>query len=610
MARLAIPFNNPKTYAGHSGVDFPQSRGTIFRASGPGKVKTLSKNERGGYYIWVQYDNGPLVGYHHMDSHNGCPWVGTNVWEGTQLGHVGSLGKYSTGPHLHSEVANYASTAGYWQFFDPMRVVGGGSTAGGSTSGGGMWSDTKKQQFLTSLGFDTGGVGNGWGPMSEAATKGFQDSVKLPNDGIFGPNTTSVAVVIEAGRKLDSVTRSVADIQTRVGATADGSWGNQTSWKVYIAQQSNGLDADAIYGPATDTKLFPVTVPGPGAPAFPLQPTQWFGPEQGGDNSISGWYSFNAELKQWQQQMITLGFDLGPDGADGYYGPKGSNSTDTYTGRAAKTLQTTKGLSADGLIGPMTWAGAWTSITPPPKPDPIPENPADEAAATPLLVEPTAADFPSWIRYEEKFDQQFMSSSQWNLNMQNYYGVPYKPIEGHLHWWGLPGQAGTHDGNTDYLNRTADVGANFVGSAGRITKTMPLAKIALTTGKRNPYAWKCECDPLITTSVSNHGYKTIGYLTYIIEKLNPVLRAEALRLHKEFMATSCSEINTVMVREYAEKFHSGALDPATGEPPVIIDPEPEPEPEPEPNPDDELTLAYRTALEAIHKTAGDALEIT
>lgn len=124
MTKLPMPFGNPKTYPGHSGVDYPVGRGTIFRASGPGRVITRSRNDRGGFYVWVQYDNGPLVGYHHMDSHNGVPWVGTRVQEGTQLGYVGSLGKFSTGPHLHSEVSGHATTAGYWQFFDRNRVVG------------------------------------------------------------------------------------------------------------------------------------------------------------------------------------------------------------------------------------------------------------------------------------------------------------------------------------------------------------------------------------------------------------------------------------------------------------------------------------------------------
>lgn len=135
---LPIPFDNPATYDGHSGVDYPQPRGAVIRASGPGTVTTLSRNARGGFYIWVQYDEGPLVGYHHMDSHAGCPPRWSRVREGTQLGYVGNSG-YSTGPHLHSEVSGHASTAGYWRFFDPRRVVGHGggnitpATGGAST---------------------------------------------------------------------------------------------------------------------------------------------------------------------------------------------------------------------------------------------------------------------------------------------------------------------------------------------------------------------------------------------------------------------------------------------------------------------------------------------
>jgi peptidoglycan hydrolase-like protein with peptidoglycan-binding domain len=378
MARLPIPFSNPRTYAGHSGVDYAQPRGTIFRASGPGRVTTRSRNDRGGFYVWVQYDNGPLVGYHHMDSHNGTPFVGARVAEGTQLGFVGNTGN-STGPHLHSEVAGHATTAGYWQFFDPGRVVGGGSTAGGSTSGGGQWSDTKKQQFLVSIGLDTGGVGNGWGPASDAATRSFQNSVGLPVDGVFGPNTTSVAQVIEAGKNVTG--RSVQEIQSKVGTAADGQWGPKTSLAVYRWQKANGLDADAIWGPASDSKAFAAVTPPPstGAPAFPLPAHQWFGPEAGGDNSISGWHSHNGDLKVWQQRMIDRGWDLGPDGADGYYGPKGqTDPAASYTGRAAKAFQAEKGLEVDGKIGPATWGAAWTApVTPPlnPPPTPPPQTP-------------------------------------------------------------------------------------------------------------------------------------------------------------------------------------------------------------------------------------------
>lgn len=131
MRRLPIPFDNPATYPGHSGVDFGQPRGTVFRASGPGVVTWLGSNARGGNFIWVRYDIGVGVGYHHMDSHEGCPPEGMSIVEGTPLGYVGNSG-HSTGPHLHSEVEGHATTDGYWQFFDPTRVVASGSAAGGS----------------------------------------------------------------------------------------------------------------------------------------------------------------------------------------------------------------------------------------------------------------------------------------------------------------------------------------------------------------------------------------------------------------------------------------------------------------------------------------------
>lgn len=120
---LPIPFDNPATYEGHSGVDYGQPRGTPFYASGPGTVTWLGFNPRGGNFIWVKYDGYPAVGYHHMDSHSGCPPVGARVGEGSLLGYVGSTGN-STGPHLHSEVEGHATTGGYWRFFTPDQIVG------------------------------------------------------------------------------------------------------------------------------------------------------------------------------------------------------------------------------------------------------------------------------------------------------------------------------------------------------------------------------------------------------------------------------------------------------------------------------------------------------
>lgn len=132
MSLLPIPFNNPDTYPGHSGVDFGQSSGTPFRASGPGVVTVLGGyNSRAGNTIWVRYDVGCTVGYAHMNSHSGCPSPGTRVSEGTLLGYVGYSGHVippgPQGAHLHAEVEGYSTTSGFWKWFTPNRVVGHGA---------------------------------------------------------------------------------------------------------------------------------------------------------------------------------------------------------------------------------------------------------------------------------------------------------------------------------------------------------------------------------------------------------------------------------------------------------------------------------------------------
>lgn len=130
MSRLPIPFDNPATYVGHSGVDFPKPRGTIVKASGPGRIGLRSSNARGGLLVWVDYDGFPGVGYAHLDDYRDSPPVGTRVREGDTVCRVGNSG-FSTGPHLHMEVDGHATTAGFWRFFDRNKVVGQGTPAGG-----------------------------------------------------------------------------------------------------------------------------------------------------------------------------------------------------------------------------------------------------------------------------------------------------------------------------------------------------------------------------------------------------------------------------------------------------------------------------------------------
>ena len=129
MANLAMPFRNPNTYAGHSGVDFPQATGTIVRASEPFVVVRRGwLNDRAGNGVQVRYTerNGLEVLYCHFNNLNYAPTVGASGNKGFSLGSVGSTGN-STGPHLHVEimVGNGAHTYnGIWNYFDRGAVVG------------------------------------------------------------------------------------------------------------------------------------------------------------------------------------------------------------------------------------------------------------------------------------------------------------------------------------------------------------------------------------------------------------------------------------------------------------------------------------------------------
>lgn len=203
--------------------------------------------------------------------------------------------------------------------------------------------------------------------------------------------------------------------------------------------------------------------------------------------------------------------------------------------------------------------------------EPKPDEKTEEDM-TPKLVSPSNIDFPSWIQFDVDLDPDGQKPTL-NLDAYKYYNnTPYAPIESHTHWWGNPGQSGTHQSNVNYIKSTKDLSVNFVTSAGRITMMVPLNKIALTTGQRNPFAWKSENDPALTEL----GYLTLGYLHYIVEKLNPSLKDEPIRLHKEFYSTTCSRIDVARVRKIANDFATGALDPATGKPPVVP-PDPDPE---------------------------------
>jgi peptidoglycan hydrolase-like protein with peptidoglycan-binding domain len=97
--------------------------------------------------------------------------------------------------------------------------------------------------------------------------------------------------------------------------------------------------------------------PTPPAPPFPLPPGHYYGPRSGPARSVSGFYQrpghpWRLGLQRWQRRMVARGWSL-PSGADGLYGDE--------TARVAEAFQAEKGLHRDALIGPETWAAAWTA---------------------------------------------------------------------------------------------------------------------------------------------------------------------------------------------------------------------------------------------------------
>ena len=92
-----------------------------------------------------------------------------------------------------------------------------------------------------------------------------------------------------------------------------------------------------------------VIAPGVPAPPFPLPEGHVFGPKSGPVWCHSGFYNYRDDLRRWQQRMQDRGWVID---ADGLYGPQTAHVTHLF--------QAEKGLVVDELIGPVTWAAAWT----------------------------------------------------------------------------------------------------------------------------------------------------------------------------------------------------------------------------------------------------------
>ncbi len=95
------PFTGKKAF--HSGLDIGSPRGREVRSPASGKVVVAAYDTRLGNFIRINHGFGIKTTYGHLSKI--LVKYGKKVKRGDVIGLVGSTGKFSTGPHLHYQVA-------------------------------------------------------------------------------------------------------------------------------------------------------------------------------------------------------------------------------------------------------------------------------------------------------------------------------------------------------------------------------------------------------------------------------------------------------------------------------------------------------------------------
>lgn len=198
-----------------------------------------------------------------------------------------------------------------------VETSGGGNTGGGSTggnTGGGTGGNT---------GGNTGGGNTGGGSSSghRVSTSAPAAPAKLPTL-LLGSRSSDVKTLQE-----------MLNAKGYNAGSVDGIFGRNTRAAVLAFQNANGLAADGIVGKLTWAKLYDTTAALPAASTTTTtQPMVYRG-------------SRGDAVRRLQELLHKKGFDCGA--VDGIFGSK------TYAAVAA--FQKANGLSADGIVGPLTW---------------------------------------------------------------------------------------------------------------------------------------------------------------------------------------------------------------------------------------------------------------
>ena len=210
------------------------------------------------------------------------------------------------------------------------------------------------QNKLNSLGFNCGTADGYYGNDTRSAVISFQSAKGLTADGEVGPATWNALFSSSSTSTGNSYTRllkvtsplmygdDIKAVQNKLNSlgfncgTADGYYGNDTKNAVISFQSSKGIDTDGIVGPTTWKLLFNSS-------------------SNGSDYSrilkVTSPLMYGDDIKAVQNKLNSLGFNCGT--ADGYYGNDTKN--------AVISFQSSKGLTADGEVGPATWNALFNS---------------------------------------------------------------------------------------------------------------------------------------------------------------------------------------------------------------------------------------------------------
>lgn len=153
----------------------------------------------------------------------------------------------------------------------------------------------------------------------------------------YGPGgSTHVELVVAVGSKTI----------TTVGGNTSGSLSGRYYNGDGVYQKSVARNADRIYGYGRPAYSGTPSTPAPKPPPKPTtQAPKWPGRYLTQPPVMTG-----ADVKTWQKQMKARGWDIDTDGA---YGPDSEE--------ICRAFQKEKGLGVDGVVGPKTWASAWTA---------------------------------------------------------------------------------------------------------------------------------------------------------------------------------------------------------------------------------------------------------